>query len=487
MIEHLKQQNFILQADAYKATHWKQLKISTNKSYSVIVPRKVSKYSDIIVAMGQSMVASYFASVRITDEMIDEAELEITEQGYDFYRAGWEYIAHELDGKLPLAIFGVEEGRIVQPQTPILGIINTDDRSAWLPAYSETIAQDIIWTMSSVASLSLAIRKTFAYYIEETGAHMNQLNTRCHFFGDRGGSSPESAVLTAIAHAAIFDGSDCLQANRYIKRLYNTSKAYTSSIDATEHSTMCDNSDATTKDDYGAAVMAVELLEQAVERTKTRGIGIPMISAVIDTYDSRRFVRDYVGGPELKERVINSGGTFVFRPDSGDITVEPGMVGNDIEYAFGVEVNEKGYKVIPCYTAVLQGDGIKWNTYESVIKGWVDAGFSIDNFAIGMGAGLSNGTSRDDFSFSMKSIATFDGLRWTRKLKEPKTDLGKKSLSGLVRCREDANGNLEVYDAIHEGNEYGFMYPGAGWKLWFENGHRKYRQSFDEVREWASK
>jgi hypothetical protein len=58
---------------------------------------------------------------------------------------------------------------------------------------------------------------------------------------------------------------------------------------------------------------------------------------------------------------------------------------------------------------------------------------------------------------------------------------------GFVGCREDDNGNLEVYDAIHEGNEYGFMYPSAGWQLWFENGHRKYRQPFDEVRAWASK
>lgn len=485
MLEHLIQENFILKADAYKAGHYRQLKKSTKKSYSVIVPRKPSKYSNVIVATGQSMVASYFASVRITDEMINEAELEITEQGYEFNRAGWEYIAHKLNGKLPLAVYGVEEGRIVKPQTPILGIVNTDEYSGWLPPYVETIAQDIIWVMSSVSSLSLAIKNTFKEYIHMTGADINQLNTRCHFFGDRGGSSPESAVLTAMAHAVIFDGSDCLQTNRYIKRLYNTSKSYTSSIEATEHSVSCDNSDAINKDDYGAAVMAVELLEHTVERSKL-GIGIPMASAVIDTYDSRRFVKDYVGGPELRDRVINSGGTFVFRPDSGDITIEPGLVGKDIETAFGVSLNSKGYKVLPNYAAVLQGDGIKWNTFKDVIKGWVDAGFSIDNFAIGMGAGLSNGTARDDFSFSMKSIASFDGHQWKRLLKEPKTDLGKKSLSGLVRCRENKHGELEVYDAIHEGSEYSFMYPSAGWQLWFEDGHRVYRQSFDEVRAWAN-
>ena len=289
--------------------------------------------------------------------------------------------------------------------------------------------------------------------------------------------------MAGIAHAALFNGSDCLRANGYIKALYNTSKVYTTSIDATEHSVMVANSDCDNKDDWGAAIMAVDQLCVAVERAN-RGIGIPALSVVIDTYNSRRFVKEYIG-TQLKDRIINSGGKLICRPDSGNITVEPGLVGKDIEDTFGVDINALGYKVLKPYIGVIQGDGLNVSTYRSVLDGWLLAGFSMDNFCLGMGAGITHDSARDDFSFSMKTIASYHSGKWHRELKEPITDLGKKSLSGLVRCREDANGELEVYDAMHEGNIYGFFASSPGWRLWVANGVRVHRQSFDEVRKRA--
>ena len=38
---------------------------------------------------------------------------------------------------------------------------------------------------------------------------------------------------------------------------------------------------------------------------------------------------------EIVQRILDSGGVFVHRPDTGDATVEPGMVGKDIEATFG--------------------------------------------------------------------------------------------------------------------------------------------------------
>lgn len=480
MLEFVKPMNFILCCDSYKCGHWKEMPRNVTKSYVAIVPRKVSKYSDKIVAMGQTLVSSFLASVRITMEMIDEAEIEITEQGYEFNRAGWETIVKEYDGNLPLAMYGVEEGRVVNPQTPIITIFNTDDVSAWLPTYVETLTQCIVWKMSTVASLCRSIKITIKEFMLMTGADMSMLNYKLHNFGDRGADAPEAAVLAGIPHAALFAGSDCTQANGYIKRLYNTSKAYTSSVEATEHSVMCAHSNAAYKDDWGAALMAIDRLYDVVERTK-RGIGIPLLSCVIDTYDSRRFVRDYIG-TQLKDKIINSGGVFVCRPDSGDPTIEPGMVGKDIESTFGVSVNEQGYKVLPPYIAVIQGDGNRIDTYKGVIQGWVDAGFSLDNFTLGMGSGITHDNARDDFSFSMKAIAIMVDGRWKRLSKDPITDSGKKSLSGLMRCKEDQYGNLIAYDSLENGDyHYTFDKESPGWKCWFRDGYRKNRQSFDEV------
>lgn len=481
MLQFIKRFNFILACDSYKAGHWQELPAGTLYSNSVIVPRKVSKYATMIVAMGQTYVAEFMAGVRITMEDIDEAEIEINEQGYEFNREGWEIIVREFDGKLPLAIFAVEEGRIIAPQTALMSIINTDDRFAWLPAYVETIVQCTIWKMSTVASVCRAARLTLLEFLEKTG-NPELINYKLHNFGDRGADSPDEApVIAGIAHAALFDGSDCTRANGYIKKMYRTKRAYTTSVEATEHSVMCANSDAANRDDFGAAKMAVERLYSVVERTK-RGIGIPLMSVVIDTYDSRRFVRDYMGGT-FKEAIQNSGGVMVFRPDSGDPTIEPSLVAKDVEATFGATTNAKGYKVLAPCTSVIQGDGLRIDTIEGVIKGWVDAGYSMDSFVLGMGAGVTHNGARDDFSFSMKATAICDANGWRRLLKEPITDRNKKSLSGLVRCEENEAGELIVFDCLD--NPEDLFRETAGWRLWFKDGERTNFQSFDEVQERA--
>jgi len=481
MLEHLKPFNIILCADGYKINHWLEAPTGDEYGYANMVPRKSSSYSTHIVSMGITLLSSIFAATRITMEMIDEAEVEVTEQGYHFNREGWERIVRELDGKIPLAIYGVEEGRIVAPQTPIVGIINTVSNFAWLVTYFETFSQALIWKMSTVASVCRAMRLTLIEFCELTGTDTTNVNYMMHEFGDRSADSPdEAAVISGIAHAALFDGSDCIRANGYIKRLYGTYKPSTSSIEASEHSVSCAHSDAENKDDFGAAVMVVDRLFEAVERHK-RGIGLPFMSAVIDTYDSRRFVREYLG-TRLKDRILASGGRMIARPDTGDMTIEPGLVGKDWEATFGVTINNKGYKVLHPSTGVIQGDGVKVNTVREICQGWVDAGFAMDNFCLGSGAGITHFGSRDDFGFSFKSTANFRYGKWVATIKDPITDSGKKSLKGLVRCRENENGDIEVYDAISEGNIFNFLTPAAGWRLWYKDGFREYRQSWDEVK-----
>jgi nicotinamide phosphoribosyltransferase len=483
MLELVKAFNFILAIDSYKAGHWEEMPTNVEKSYSVIVPRKPSKYADEIVAMGQTYVGHIMATVRITEDMIDEAEREINEQGYTFNRKGWERIARDYAGRLPLAVYGVEEGRVVKPQTPILGIINTDNHSAWLPASVETWTQGVMQKMSTVASICRVCRITWAKYIEMTGADMGMLDYKQHNFGNRA-TTPEDAIYAGIAHAALFLGSDCTEANGYIKKLYNTTRSYTSSVEATEHSTMCANSDAVTKDDSGAAAMVVKRLGEVVARSKD-GIGIPVMSAVIDTYDSRRFVREYMGVTH-KEEIMNSGGKLVARPDSGDVLIEPVTVALDLKEMFGYTTNAKGFDTVHPSVGVLQGDGVNVFSVEPILKSFVDKNLSMDNLVLGMGHGTTNFGSRDDFSFSMKAIADYDGQSWKRLKKEPKTDTKKASLSGLIRNAE-INGNLFTYDALDNGTEYNFFTPSAGWQLYSQDGYKIYRTSFDDVRARATK
>lgn len=482
MLQLVKPFNFIAACDSYKLGHWEEVPDDVTHSVSLIVPRKASEYSPIIVAMGQTFVAHVIATVRVTYDMISEAEIEAAEQGYNFNRKGWEIIAGELDGVLPLAVYGIEEGTKVAPQTPILGLINTDSRFAWLPSYVETWVQAVVWKMSTVASTCHASRVILKDLMIQSGADLAWLDYKLHNFGDRGADSPEEApVLAGISHAALFNGSDCTRANGYIKALYGDKEPMTSSVEATEHSVTCMNSDAAAKSDRGMVQKIVkERLPAAVARAK-RGLGLPIVSGVIDTYDPDRWVLEYVA--ELKDEIANSGGKFVQRPDSGDPKVEPAKVADNLETVFGiVGTTSTGHKDLPGYVGVLQGDGINVFTLRPVGQAFIDTNWSMNNILFGMGGGTTHEGGRDDFSFSQKTTAMSKdgGNTWIRLLKEPKTDIKKKSLSGLVRPCYDSNGQLTVRDDT-DCPEYFFL-DTAGWRLYAKDGERKWKTDFKNVR-----
>lgn len=467
--------NFIVLCDSYKLHHFAEYPADTEFIYSTVVPRKPTKYTKEIVAIGQSFAAAFLATVRITHAMIDEAEIEVNGYGYEFNRKDWEIIVDEFDGRLPLAMYGVEEGTVVPPNTPILGIVNTDPRFFWLVSYVETVVQRIMWKMTTVASISRYCYKQIQIAMESTGADMGLLEYKLHNFGDRGADGEDAAIMASIAHAALFSGSDCTSANRYIKKIYKTNKSYLSSVDATEHSVMCSHSDAKNKDDWGAAVMSVERLEETVARFK-RGVGIPLQSVVIDTYDDERFVKEYLG-TRLKDRILASGGVMVARPDSGDPLTKPVQVVQWLDEKFGSTTNAEGFRVLNPSVRVIQGDGINQDSIPKIMENLALAGYSMDNLTFGMGGGLTHGPGRDEFSFSMKATARFNGEDWIDLLKEPKTDAGKKSLSGLVHTTYE-EGKLKTV----KGNSFSIFRPTEGWQLYFCDGDVEYVPNFDEVR-----
>jgi nicotinamide phosphoribosyltransferase len=479
--------NFILLADSYKVNHFSQIPQGVKWVQSSIVPRKPSKFVSKIVAAGIQYLALYLASVRITMADIEEAEIETREQGYEFNREGWERIVRECDGRLPLRVTAVREGTPLNPNTAMVMIENTVDWAAWLPSYSETVAQCIIWKVSTVASISREIYHTLRKYAEKTGSPVEMAEYGLHNFGDRGADSIEASAWSGLGHAFVFSGSDSLKTNLNIKRLYGTTKAYMSSVEATEHSTMCMNSDAANRNDYGAAVMAVERLEAVVARTKERGIGIPLMSVVIDTYDDKRFVRDFLGSPELKERIKNSGGKLVLRPDSGDPLTNPIEILNLAGEVFGFTINEQGYKVLPPYVGVLQGDGINQESLVQILDNVLAAGWASGNIVFGMGGGLTHEAGRDEFSFSQKATGMslendpLNVAAWIDMKKEPITDRKKSSHSGyLVNVVE----NGEVVTRNRKELQ-GLDYVNANTTV-FENGVAFVDDvNFDEVRSLA--
>lgn len=427
--------NLILNADSYKVGHRKMLKKHVDGYYSTIVPRKSSKHSNHVVVAGLQYTINAYVNIVITKEDVDEAEIEIREQGSRFDRTIWDKIVNEFGGKIPVKISAIKEGTVVPVQS-VVCVVEAQGEFAFLASYIETCLQRGIWYSSTVASEARAMKKILAEVMQRHAGHKN-VDYHFHNFGDRSATCYEQAYVAGMAHAIMFSGSDCMSANRYIKFHYNTKKAYLSSVQATEHSVMCSNSDAANRDDFGAAVMAVDLWEEQVNDWAETGFGVPITSCVIDTYNDYRFLRDFIG-TQLKDRIVEigkRGGRFVLRPDSRD----PKVIAIDaieiLMEKFGYTVNEQGYKVLPPYIGVIQGDGINHESIHEILDILEEKKLSLENIVFGCGTKLVNPEGgRDLYSWSMKGTAQhLEGANeWEDLFKDPAGDKGKKSWKGRV-------------------------------------------------------
>ena len=122
-------------------------------------------------------------------------------------------------------------------------------------------------------------------------------------------------------------------------------------------------------------------------------------------------MRDLWGG-RLRDKIMSRNGTLVIRPDSGDPVTVLDEIFNILAERFGCEVNAKGWKVLPSCVRVIQGDGVKLLPHHpehdpasSRARGW-----SMDNWAFGMGGALLQQLNRDTLRFAFKCSAI--NVRW---------------------------------------------------------------------------
>ncbi len=63
--------------------------------------------------------------------------------------------------------------------------------------------------------------------------------------------------------------------------------------------------------------------------------------------------------------------------------------------SFDIRTNSKGYKVLPSYLRVIQGDGISYETLGEILEAMKVAGWSADNIVFGSGGALLQKMDRD--------------------------------------------------------------------------------------------
>jgi nicotinamide phosphoribosyltransferase len=456
--------NIIMLTDSYKVTHFKQYPPNTETVYSYFESRG-GKYPEIVFFGLQYFIKRYLVGKVVTQEKIEQAAEMVTAHLGDpssFNREGWEYILQEHDGVLPVVIKAVPEGMIVPVKNAMMTVENTDPKCYWLVNYLETLLVQV-WYPMTVCTQSRFQKTVIKEYLEKTGCSLDGLAFKLHDFGFRGVSSVESAAIGGAAHLVNFMGTDTMVGYVCARMYYNEPMAGVS-IPAAEHSTITS---------WGK--------EQEVDAFKNMLTSFPkgLVAVVSDSYDIYKACTN-LWGEQLKELIENRDGTLVVRPDSGDPPVIVVEVLECLGKAFGTTETSKGFKLLPKYIRVIQGDGISADSLPGILDAMVAANWAADNISFGSGGALLQKVNRDTQKCAFKcSEATVNG-EVRDVYKDPITDPGKKSKKGRLTLEKNEDGEIVT---ITEGK--GDPAKDLLVKV-FENGKLLKDYSFAEIKERAA-
>jgi len=323
----------------------------------------------------------------------------------------------ENKGYMPVKVEALPEGMAILPHVPVFQITAEGEYSR-LCTFLETLMVQA-WYPSTVATLSRRAKDVIAEAFEKSvqdGRKNPLLMSRLHDFGFRGTTCLEQSVIGGVSHLLNFDGTDTLSAAYYAQFALNDGAPVGVSIPATEHS-----------------VMTSWPSEQEAIENMIAKFGSGLFATVMDSYDYQNALDTVV--PAVSRQVVESGGYWVLRPDSGDPCDAVIAALRAAEKTFGFDVNNKGYKVTR-NVGVIQGDGIDVETIQKILDRALAEGFSAQNIAFGMGGGLLQKVNRDTMSMAVKlcQITYKDGTV-RDVMKCPSDDVSKASLPGELAVK----------------------------------------------------
>ena len=183
--------NFILNTDSYKTSHWLQYPPNTEYVSSYIEARGGNSNFENVLFFGLQAFLKQYLTKPITDADIDEAKVLLAAHGVPFNEAGWRQLVAKHGGLLPLRIQAIPEGMVVPTGQVLCQVVNTDPEFFWLTSYIETTLLRAIWYPSTVASLSYYCKQIIKESSERSANNLNNLPFKLHDFGARGVSSLE--------------------------------------------------------------------------------------------------------------------------------------------------------------------------------------------------------------------------------------------------------------------------------------------------------
>jgi nicotinamide phosphoribosyltransferase len=460
--------NPILNLDSYKSTHPEQYPPGTNSMFDYLESRGGQFGSTIF--FGQQYLTKEYLTIPITHAHVDQAKTFFTcHFGTDdpayFPEMGFRKMVDN-GGFWPVRIKTVAEGTEVPTRNMLLSLESTGGPDTfWATSWLETqIVRN--WYPTTVATLSYYCKKIILESLMESANDAwAEIYYKLHDFGGRGATCFEAAGIGGMSHLVNFRGSDTVGGIIFAQEYYGEPMAG-NSIAAMEHSSVTS---------WGKERELLAYRNMVKKFCKPGRI----VACVSDSYNIYNAIEN-MWCDELLDEVKNSGGCIVIRPDSGDPPTVVLKCLQALERKLGMTKNFKGFKVLPPYFRLIQGDGINIDSLAEILRVVLANKYSASNLAFGMGGGLLQQVNRDTQKFALKcsEITTTSG-EVVPVFKDPITDPGKTSKSGKL-------------DLIYEKGEFksvpfGTSKNNSQMVTVYEDGKLTNNFSFSEVRKASEK
>ena len=460
--------NPILLVDSYKSTHPQQYPDGTYSMFDHLESRGGQFGSTIY--MGQQYINKEYLTRPITHAHVDEAKYFFerhfgTDDPAYFPEMGFREMVDK-GGFWPVRIKTVKEGTEVPTRNMLLSLESTGGPNTfWAASWLETqIVRN--WYPTTVATLSFNCKKIILEALMQSANDpWSEIYYKLHDFGGRGATCHEAAGIGGMSHLVNFRGSDTVEGIMFAREYYGEEMAG-NSIAAAEHSSITS---------WGRERELLAYRNMVKKFCKPGRV----VACVSDSYNIYNAIEN-MWCEELRDEVKNSGGCIVIRPDSGipaEVVLKCLQV---LERKFGMKKNLRGYKILPDYFRLIQGDGINIDSLAEILSVILANGYSASNIAFGMGGGLLQLVNRDTQKFALKcsEITTTTG-EVVPVFKDPITDPGKTSKKGKL-------------DLIFEGGQFksvpfGTAKNNSQMVTVFEDGKIMNEFTFDEVRKASEK
>lgn len=439
-----------LSVDSYKGEHWHLLNPEMVNSHMYAEPRRGNCKVQVV---GTYSICKRLLEFTVTEGMIDYMEQFVLAHSgglAEFNRAGWERIVKEFNGKLPLEVKALREGTLVNTSIPVMAFKATAEGFAWLaPYFGDCIMR--VWKPSSVGTLAVQEKAQLLNMARETCDDeeliQQWLMYALHDFGARALGTSEEAGVSSLGHGINFSGSDNWEGAHHIMQVYNlpVQQCPTVSVVALEHNNILS---------YGKEHER-EFIRASIKKVLLAGrIG----SILIDTYNIVELLK-FICSDEMKADMIRwyeeggSTGKVVLRPDSGHPVETPIWVCQELMEAFGYVTNSLGYKMLPQWLGVIQGDSVDPDMLDETHRALKIAKLSVINFVYGQGGYLlSSNHTRDKLSWASKVSVYVDKEGQDVKCcKSPIGTAGKKSKEGYFNVYWDGEYYVKESESFDNG------------------------------------